>query len=139
VRSRSENCIKIQIVKDPLNIYIEHRDGVTVLAVGSAIDLTGILMFETAVAGVLSEDLLALVIDLSEVPFIDSSGLRILVRAREKIGESAPFAVVAQGPIATKIIRLLNLQDLLSLHETLPNAMAAVKERMRGGDSASTA
>lgn len=59
----------------------------------------------------------------------DFSALRayILVATREKLNNDARFAVVARGPVTARIIQLLHLDDLLSLHETLEAALNAVK------------
>lgn len=110
----------------------EQRDGVTVLAVGGEIDVASAPMLEEAVAGVVAEDPHALVIDLSEVQFLALVGLRILTTAREKIGEAARFAVAAQGPITSRIIRLVKLDSFLSLHESLEDALLAVKQSKPG-------
>lgn len=106
----------------------EQRDGVTVLAVGGEIDMASAPILEKAVAGALAEGPHALVIDLSEVQFLGLVGLTILETAREKIGESACFAVAAQRPITTKIIRLFKLDRFLSLHESLEDALLAAKK-----------
>jgi hypothetical protein len=62
-----------------------------------------------------------------EVKFLASAGLQILAATREKRGESAPFAVAAQSSITSRIIRLLGLNELLSLHASLADALTAVK------------
>ena len=89
------------VVNDPITTSVEHRDGVTVLAVGGEIDMLSAPMLERAIAGVLADDPCALVIDLMEVEFLASAGLQILAATREKLGESAPFAVAAQGSRAS--------------------------------------
>ncbi|MGH3958497.1 STAS domain-containing protein [Mycobacterium sp.] len=123
----------------PIRTSVEHRDGVTVLVVGGEIDMASAPTLESAVAGVLAEDALALVIDLSEVRFLASVGLSILVAAREKIGEPGRFAVAAQGPLISRIIQLVNLDELLSLHETLEDALLAVTGSKPGSDATPTA
>ncbi len=109
------------------------------LVVGGEIDMASAPTLESAVAGVLAEDALALVIDLSEVRFLASVGLSILVAAREKIGEPGRFAVAAQGPLISRIIQLVNLDELLSLHETLEDALLAVTGSKPGSDATPTA
>jgi anti-sigma B factor antagonist len=119
-------------LEDLISTSVEHRDGVTVLAVGGEIDMASAPVLESSVADVLADDPAALVIDLTEVQFLDSAGLQILVEAREKVSESARFAVAAHGPITSRIIQLVDLDEFLSLHETLENALAAVRPRQAG-------
>ena len=68
-----------------------------------------------------------LVIDLSEVTFIDSSGLSALLtassRARERGGAVA--LVLAQGE-PPSIFRFRGVDRLLSLHESRDEALAAL-------------
>lgn len=109
----------------------EQRDGVTVLAVRGEIDMASAPTLEAAVAGELVKDPHALIIDLTEVEFLGLVGLRILATARHKIGESARFAVAAQG-LVTKIIRLVRLDGFLSLHESLEDALLAAKKSKTG-------
>jgi anti-anti-sigma factor len=125
-------------MEDPISTSVERRDGVIVLAVDGEIDMVSAVMLERAITAALSEDPPALVIDLSQVQYLDSTGLQMLVRVREKIGESARFAIAAQGPIASRLTRLLHLREILSLHETLEDALAAVKTRNPGSDTTAT-
>jgi hypothetical protein len=46
--------------------------------------------------------------------------------ARKKIGESGRFAVAAQGPMVNRLIRLVDVDEFLSLRETLEDAWTAV-------------
>ena len=112
---------------DPITTSVEHRDGVTVLAVGGEIDMVSGPMLERAIAGVLADDPPALVIDLMEVEFLAAAGLGILAATREKVGESARFAVAAQGLITSRVIRLVGLDEFLSLHETRQDALTAME------------
>lgn len=82
-------------------------------------------MLERAVAGVVAEDPAAFVIDLSGVQYLSAAGLQILAATREKIGETVHFAVVAQA-LPSRVIRLTNLDEFLSLHESLEDALTAV-------------
>lgn len=68
------------------------------------------------------------VLDLSAVPFFDSSGVRLLDRlARECGGAGVPFRVVA--PPATASRRVLDLVGLAALlaDDDLPAALSAVR------------
>lgn len=116
-----------QVLSESLmSTSVEHRNGVIVVAGHGAIDMVTAPMLGRVVADVLAEDPAALVIDLSGVDFLAAAGLRILEAARTEIGESGRFAVVGQGPGVASVIRLLKLNEFLSLHETLEDALTAV-------------
>ncbi|BBZ15031.1 STAS domain-containing protein [Mycobacterium branderi] len=122
------------LVEDPISYSVEHLGGVTVLAVGGEIDRASAPMLKRAVEAVLAEHPCALVIDLSQVRFLASAGLQVLVDAREKMDGSVRFAVAAQGAMTSRIIRLVQLDEFLSLHDTLGDALLAVK----GADATET-
>ena len=65
---------------EPLMTSVEHRYGVTVLAVGGEIDMVTAPRLEKAIDDVLADDPPALVIDLTEVTFLASVGLQLLAR-----------------------------------------------------------
>src|SRR4051794_7212373 len=65
------------------------------VAVRGEVDLEGVPALEAALEAAIRESAGALVIDLSEVEFIDSSGLQVLLRARALLGrEDRALAVV---------------------------------------------
>jgi anti-sigma B factor antagonist len=115
----------------PISTAVEHRDGVTVLAVGGDIDMVGASILESAIVAALAEDPAGLVIDLSEVSYLASAGVRILVEIGEALGESVAFAAATQDSITAKIIRILSLDEVLVLHETLDEAVTAAQTRPR--------
>jgi anti-sigma B factor antagonist len=57
----------------------------------------------------------AVVADLSAVAFLDSSGVRSLLRAKEALdGDGIGFTVVSPNPMVERILRILGLYDLLT-------------------------
>jgi anti-sigma B factor antagonist len=102
-----------------------------VLSVGGEIDLATAPSFEEAIAAVLADDPPALIIDLSEVTFLASAGLQLLVETQERIGESVAFAVVAEGPATSRPIQLTNLDKIFAVYSEFDEALVAVRRRPR--------
>jgi anti-sigma B factor antagonist len=96
-----------------------------VLAVCGEIDLASAPTFERALAEVLNENPPSLIIDLLGVRFLGSIGVAILMTARDNFGDKGRFSVVTQGVNTSRIIQLLALHDLLSLHESVEEALGA--------------
>lgn len=99
------------------------HDGHSVLAIGGEIDLATAPELEA----VLTEkvDGGKTIIDLSEVGFIDSTGLRVLLTVHEA-AESAGGQIVlitAEGPV-TKLFEITGVQDLLHLATSRDAAVA---------------
>jgi anti-sigma B factor antagonist len=97
-----------------------------VLTVGGEIDLSTAPAFEAAIAGALAEDPAVLVVELSAMEFLASSGIRILAATREKLGESGQLAVVANSPATRRPIELLGLDKIVALYPTLDDALTAI-------------
>jgi anti-sigma B factor antagonist len=111
---------------DPITTSVEHREGVALVSIGGEIDLSTAPAFEAVIAEALEEDPPVLVIDLSEVAFMASVGLRILAGTQEKVGKSIQIAVVADGMATSRPMQLTGLDKLISLYPTLDEALTAL-------------
>jgi anti-sigma B factor antagonist len=92
---------------DNLEIEISRADGACVVRLAGEFDLAGVEAFEEELGrrSVPGEE--TLVLDLRELTFIDSSGLRAVVMADRRIRDEGRRFVVVRGP--KKIIRVLDL------------------------------
>jgi anti-sigma B factor antagonist len=111
---------------DPITTSVVHREGVAVVSVGGEIDLSTAPAFEAVIAEALEEDPPVLVVELSEVIFMASVGLRILASTKEKVGKSIQIAVVADNMAASRPMQLTGLDKLISLYPTLDEALTAL-------------
>lgn len=105
---------------------VAHRDGICVVTVGGEIDLNTATALESVIDEALADDPDALIIELSAVEFMASAGLKVLVATHEKVGGSGRFAVVSNGPATSRPIVLTGLDKVLSVHQTLDDALTAV-------------
>jgi anti-sigma B factor antagonist len=111
---------------DPITTSVAHREGVAVVSIGGEIDLSTAPAFEAAITGALDDEPPVLVIELSDVRFMASVGLRILAAAHERVSRSAQMAVVANNPATSRPIELTGLDKVMSLYPTLDEALIAV-------------
>jgi anti-sigma B factor antagonist len=112
---------------DPITTLAHRRNGVWVLVVRGEIDAATAPVFEEAVADVLSRDAASLIIDLSDVTFLGSAGLRILVATHELVSRAADFAVVADSPETCRPIELMDLDKVFALYPSTDDALAAMR------------
>ena len=115
----------------PITTSVEHHDGAAVLAVGGEIDISTAPQFEKAIDDVLADDPPTLVIDLTEVTFLGSAGLRLLATANKRVGECGGFAVVAAAPATIRPIELTDLNEVFDLYLSLDDALAAMRSKHR--------
>jgi anti-sigma B factor antagonist len=114
------------LVEDPIGSSIEVRGGVAVLAIRGEIDVASAAAFKSAIAEALEGHPQGLVLNLLEVDFLGSVGVRVLLEAQERVGDDDRFAVVARSPAAGRILQLLSLGELFSVHETVSEALSWV-------------
>jgi anti-sigma B factor antagonist len=110
----------------PITTSVVRRNGVAVVSIGGEIDLSTAPVVEEAIARALEETTPALVIELSEVTFMASVGLRILAATKQNVGESIRIAVVGDNSAASRPIQLTGLDSVVALYPTLDKALSAL-------------
>ena len=107
-----------------LRVDIEdHGDHAVVTAAGE-IDAATADTLATAVSSALGDGYQKVLVDFTQVTFIDSTGLGVLVkshRAAEAVG--ATFAVVHPTPQTRKLIGVLGLDQLLRVYDSHEEAL----------------
>ncbi len=64
-----------------------------------------------------------LVLDLSKIEFIDSSGLGVLVQLAKKVQEGGGTLQIVSNPRVTQTVKLVRLEKFLSLQPDLTTAL----------------
>jgi anti-sigma B factor antagonist len=97
---------------------------VVVLAVSGVVDMLTAPALEEAINAALGKSPAALVINLSDVEFLASAGMGVLVAANDQATPEAKFAVVADGPVTSRPLKLVGIADIVSLYPTLDAALS---------------
>jgi anti-sigma B factor antagonist len=101
---------------------IESHDvgGVTHVMLGGEFDLAGIQQFESVLGKLEAERPETLVIDLSGLDFMDSSGLRALVMADQRARSAGRrLAIVPGPPPVRRVFEITQLDDRLDLIDSV--------------------
>jgi anti-sigma B factor antagonist len=116
-------------LRDHINIAtaLSRRGDVAVVTVAGDIDLATAPVLQSAIIDAMAHAPCALVIDLSLVDFLGSTGLRILVQAQNSVRAAGRFAVVVDGPTTSRPIQLMGLGEMLAMRSTLQEALAWVE------------
>jgi anti-anti-sigma factor len=101
-------------------------EGVDVLAVKGEIDVASSGRLITALNDVVTNGEQAVVVDLSEVGFMDSTGLALLLNALRRVTKRGHgFAVVCpEGPVR-RVFEVTDMLDTLKVHHTRAAALHA--------------
>lgn len=107
----------------PFRIQSRTADTAVVLHVRGEVDLSTAGELEEAVATALAAGPSALVVDLTEVSFLDSAGLGVLAHGHIKGSERTSFRVVVASQVIEKPLRLTGLDKLLAVYSSVDGAL----------------
>ena len=103
-------------------------DRVVVLSVCDAVDMLSAAQLTEAILDALAKAPAGLIVDLTEVEFLASIGMSLLLAAQQEADAiSARFAIVAEGAATSRPIKLLGLDGILALYPTLDDALRDVR------------
>ncbi|MEC8735237.1 MAG: STAS domain-containing protein [Planctomycetota bacterium] len=109
--------------EENLPITIENSDGTTVLKPSGDVDLSGAPELRARIAEVFSDPPARLVIDLSEVPYMDSSGVATLVEGMQLANHAGATLVLAGMQDRVKsIFEIARLDTVFKIAEDLTAA-----------------
>jgi len=104
----------------------EHAlDGCTVVGLHGELDLATAPGLREHLLGVLTGQPPALILDLSGLAFMDSTGLNVLLGAKRHAGLlGIPFALAAPQKIPARVLRITGLNRHFTIYPTAAEAVA---------------
>jgi anti-sigma B factor antagonist len=104
-------------------------DGWTVLSVEGEMDLYSAPAVRDAALAAMDSGVDHLVLDLTAVPFMDSSGLGVIVACLKRLREMGGDLAVVSPPTSppTKLLSLTGLDHAIATRATLDEALAATR------------
>ena len=97
-----------------------------VISVSGVLDMLTSPQLEASLTASLNRSPVAIIVDLTDVDFLASAGMGVLVTARDLAGDDVRFAVVASGPATSRPLTLVGLADLLGLRPSMEEARAVL-------------
>jgi anti-sigma B factor antagonist len=97
-----------------------------VLDVAGEVDVYSAPSLRERVTALLQPESMHLVVDLTRISFIDSTGLGVLVAGQNRAGElGGGLSLVCQQERVLKLFRITGLDQVFAIFPTLPEALAA--------------
>lgn len=123
------------------NVRIEtslrHRDGVPVLDVDGEIDIYTTPQFKEAVSAAIGEGARAIVINMSRVTYMDSSGFGTLLSATKRLRPTDGALYLAGcNEAITRMLQITRLNTIFGIYATEEEAFAAVQTAQDSADAA---
>ena len=94
-----------------------------VLSVSGTLDMLTSQNLEIAVDSALSKSPAALIVDLTDVDFLASHGMDVLVATHHRLGADVAFLVVADGPATARPLALIGITEIITVFPTLGQAL----------------
>jgi anti-sigma B factor antagonist len=112
-----------------LTVQSSQVGDVAIVSVAGDLDVHSAPVLQAEVAPLSRREGGRLVVDLSGVEFIDSTGLGVLVGTLKHVREAAgSLDVVVSAPRVRKVFTLTGLDVVIPLHGTLDEATAAARK-----------
>jgi anti-anti-sigma factor len=114
-------------VSDLVGLDIEDRGTVVLARVTGELDLAGAPRTGESIAEAVQTSARGLVIDFSELDFIDSSGIAMLFNLARRLGaRRQELRVVARdGEPVARVLEIVEFERAAPVHETLDEALAS--------------
>jgi anti-anti-sigma factor len=112
------------------NVTIAADDGIVLASLSGEIDLSNAAEITDALLGRVPNEALGLVIDLSEVSYIDSAGVRMLAELDHRLGWRAQTlrVVAPEESRSRRVLEIAGLERVLSLDTTVEAARTSVRD-----------
>jgi anti-anti-sigma factor len=97
---------------------------VAVVAASGELDMLTAPQLRDAVQSALGKSPAGLIVDLTQVDFLGSAGMQVLMEAHNQTdGTDTRFAVVADGPATSRPLKITGIADLIDLFASLDVAL----------------
>lgn len=108
----------------PACVVTEHWwESTVVVSCSGVLDMLTAPHLEQRMDAVLDKQPTALIVDLTDVDFLASHGMNVLVTVHGRIHSEVAFSVVADGPATSRPLTLVGLAGVLNLCSTMDGAL----------------
>jgi anti-anti-sigma factor len=119
--------LRIPAIHNSVEIRKSEEQGATLLALEGEIDLHASPRLREALQEIAESKAEVLLVDFSDVKYIDSSGLATLVEyVRESKAFNGRLALFGLQPKVKMVFELVRLNELFTIADTKENALAAL-------------
>ena len=109
-----------------LKISTREESGAAIISVSGEVDLYSSPDFRTALLKMTEQKGAQIIVDLADVPYMDSSGLATLVEGYQKTtGNGGSLAIVNLQKGVREVFELSNLDQIFDIFDTIADALGA--------------
>lgn len=107
-----------------MNLQTEHQGEVLLITVADdRIDAASAIQFKEMMREIVAEPSERVVLDMSNVGFLDSSGLGAVVAVMKALGPVRRLELSGLTPTVEKVFRLTRMDTVFLIHKSLPEGL----------------
>jgi anti-anti-sigma factor len=94
-----------------------------VVAASGTVDMLTAAQLAEAIGVAASKSPTGVIVDMSRVDFLASTGIGVIIAACDEVTPNAQFGVVADGPVTRRPMMLVGIDKVITLYRTLGEAV----------------
>ena len=107
-----------------MELVARQLDGVLVVhAMDDRIDAASAIQFKERMRGIVQGAEPRVVLDMTRVNFLDSSGLGAVVAVMKMMGPDRKLELAGLTPTVQKVFRLTRMESIFTIHSSLPEGL----------------
>jgi anti-anti-sigma factor len=113
-------------VSDLVGLHIEERDDAVVATLTGELDLAGAARTRDSISQAVPTSARALVLDMTDLEFIDSSGVAMIFALARRLGsrrQEVHLAVRPGGPVE-RVLGIVGVEKAVNVHPDVDRALA---------------
>jgi anti-sigma B factor antagonist len=114
-----------------IEVIDTQRSGIHLVKIEGRLDANFSLQLEDEVDRLLEQKTKSIIVDLSDVTYLSSSGLRVLLSINKETEGAGGFVLVNPRDVVKKIIEVAELDDFLTQAKTVEEAMAILEAKKK--------
>jgi anti-sigma B factor antagonist len=108
-----------------LRLVVETQNGHVMIRAAGELDLSSAPSLSTAAENAFADGSQVLMLDLSGITFMDSTGISAVLTAhRAAEARGAVVAVIAPSDIAMRVLQIIGVEHLLHIYDSIDEALA---------------
>lgn len=102
------------------NVSSQTQDGTTVLALAGDLDATTAIQFQDCLDAAVRPELRRLVLDMRDLGYLSSAGLRQLIYARQNLADEVRVVLVGTNERVRRTIELVGFDQSVTFVDQIP-------------------
>ena len=107
-----------------MNIVESQRDGIVVLALSGHLNAQTSEKLDDAIQGAVAAGNNRLVLDLADVAYVSSAGLRVFLIGARKVQPDGKLVIVNAAPAVLKVLSMTNFDKIAPVASSIDDAIS---------------